>query len=327
MTLRERFRAAWKSTEATFGTKQRLIGCSLLRIGLGGTVSYLFVSSWQVRHYLWGPAGVMPIDTFGKTETHLGPSIFAVRSESLFDLLYLTGLALSIAFLVGWRTRLIALPFVVFTWSLFSRNPLMMNGANVFVAVTLLYVVFLDWSAHFSIDARRRRPAGRFDTAGAWLHNTSLLCLLLQLCVAYGASFLWKAAGSSWRDGSALRTIFSLVEYRPPILAGLLSSSHLASAAIGYFSMAVEACYPFLIWSRRGRWVALAGVLLLHGGTIVFMGLVFFGLTMIAYQAVLLSDDQYRLLVERAHLPRRFLDTRAADKKGAAEATPLYSTF
>jgi hypothetical protein len=46
--------------------------------------------------------------------------------------------------------------------------------------------------------------------------------------------------------------------------------------------------------------VALAGALLLHSGTIVFMGLVFFGLTMIAYQAVLLSDDQYRRLANRS---------------------------
>jgi len=29
------------------------------------------------------------------------------------------------------------------------------------------------------------------------------------------------------------------------------------------------------------------------------MGLVFFGLTMIAYQAILLSDDQYRILANR----------------------------
>ncbi|HET9515832.1 MAG TPA: HTTM domain-containing protein [Gemmatimonadales bacterium] len=299
MTLRERGRAGARNLEARFGTKQRLIGCSLLRLGLGGTVSYIFLSSWQVRHYLWGPAGAMPIDTFGTTDAHLGPSIFAVRSEALFDALYLTGLLVSLVFLVGWKTRLVVFPFVLFTWSLFSRNPLMMNGANVFVAVTLLYVVFLDSSAHLSVDARRRRPPGRFETASAWLHNTSLLCLLVQLCIAYGASFLAKTVGASWRDGSALGTIFSLVEYRPPILAGLLTGSHLLSAAIGYFTMAVEASYPFLVWSRRGRWPALAGALLLHGGTIVFMGLVFFGLTMIAYQAVLLSDDQYRLLVNR----------------------------
>jgi hypothetical protein len=299
MTLRGRVHGAFRPLEAAFGTKQRLIGSSLLRLGLGGTVSYIFVSSWQVRHYLWGPDGVMPIGTFGETDVHLGPSIFAVRSEALFDVLYLTGLLVSLAFLVGWRTRLIAFPFVLFTWSLFSRNPLMMNGANVFVAVTLPYVLFLDSSAHLSLDARRQKSPGRFEAAGAWLHNTSLLCLLIQLCIAYGASFLAKIVGVSWRDGSALATIFSLAEYRPPILAGFLSDSHLVSAAIAYSTMAVEASYPLLIWSRRGRWVALAGALLLHSGTIVLMGLVFFGLTMISYQAVLLSDDQYGLLIRR----------------------------
>lgn len=297
MNPRERVSAAIRSLETSFGTKQRLIGCSLLRLGLGGTVSFIYLSSWPVRHYLWGPGGVMPIDTFGETEAHLGPSIFAVGSEPMFDLLYLTGLLVSIVFLVGWKTRLAAFPFVLFTWSLFSRNPLMMNGANVFVAVTLLYFLFLDSSAHLSIDARRPRPPGRFEKSRAWLHNTSLLCLLIQLCIAYGASFLAKIVGPSWRDGSALGTIFSLVEYRPPILAGFLTGSHFVSATFAYFTMAVEASYPLLIWSRRGRWPALAGALLLHSGTIVFMGLVFFGLTMIAYQAVLLSDDQYRLLV------------------------------
>jgi hypothetical protein len=299
MTPLERVHGALRRLEAGFGTKRRLIGCSLLRLGLGGTVTYLLLSSWQVRHYLWGPAGVMPIDAFGKTDAHLGPSIFAVHSEALFEVMYVTGLLVSVAFLAGWRTRLIAFPFVLFTWSLFSRNPLMINGANMLVAVTLLYVLFLDSSAHFSVDARRPRPPGRFETVSAWLHNTSLLCLLVQLCIAYGASFLSKTVGPSWRDGSALATIFSLVEYRPPILAGLLSTSHFISAAIAYFTMAVEVSYPFLVWSRRGRWVALAGALLLHSGTIVFMGLVFFGITMIAYQAILLSDDQYRLLVKR----------------------------
>lgn len=232
----------------------------------------------------------------------MGPSLFAVSSDRAFEALYLAGFLVSLAFLVGWRTRVVAVPFVAFTWSLFSRNPLALNAADNLVAATLPYLLLLDSSARLSVDARRvRTTPGR--PAVAWLHNTGVLCLLLQLAIVYAASFLFKLLGTTWRDGSALGIVFGLAEYRPALFAGFLTTNEAAQIVLAWLTMAFEATYPALMWSRSGRVAAAAGAVVFHTGTILLMGLVAFGLTMIVFQAVLLSDEQYGGIAKRLGRP------------------------
>ncbi|HEX2178186.1 MAG TPA: HTTM domain-containing protein [Actinomycetota bacterium] len=306
-SVRARGRMEWLADR--FAVKHRLIGSSLLRLGLGGAVAYHFASSWPERRYLWGADGAHPLEIFNRTNARLGPSLFAVQSEALFDVLYLAGLLVAIAYLVGWHTRVVAIPFVVLTWSLLSRNPLALNGGDTLLFVTLPYLLFLDSSACFSFDSRRKAAEPRSANAStviAALHNLALVCLLVQLCIVYGANCYNKLLGDTWIDGTALGIVFRLAEYEPPLLAGFLAGSQFVQASIGYFTLAFEGAFPFLIWSRKGRVVAVVLAVLLHGGTILFMGLVAFGLRMIVYQTVLLSDDQYlRLAGRRGVLARR----------------------
>lgn len=244
-----------------FATKHRLIGSSLLRLGLGILVVYTFASSWSERRYLWGAEGVHPMDAFGRTSASLGPSLFAVRSEPLFDVLYLAGLAAAVAYTLGWRTRLVAIPFAALTWSLLTRNPVMLNGGDTLLHVTLPYLVFLDASAYFSLDARRRRKSPRPQESGqvvAALHNLALVCLLVQLAIVYGFNFYNKMLGDTWPDGTALATVFRLTDYSPAIFTEFLQSNTLVQAVIAYFTLAFEAAYPILIWSRKGRVAAAA---------------------------------------------------------------------
>ncbi len=295
-------RSRMEALAGRFATKRRLIGSSLLRLGLGAAVTYHFASSWPERRYLWGPDGAHPLEVFDRTSSRLGPSLFAVRSDTLFDGLYLAGLLFAIAYLVGWRTRIVVFPFVVMTWSLLTRNPLALNGADTLLLVTLPYLLFLDSSAYFSLDSRRRRPdsrAGNARTVIAALHNLALVCLLIQLCIVYGANCFNKLLGDQWPDGTALATVFRLKEYQPPLFAEFLAGSPLIHAFAGYFTLAFEGAFPLLIWSRLGRVAAVIMALMLHVGIILFMGLVAFGLRMIFYQAVLLSDDQYLWLARK----------------------------
>jgi hypothetical protein len=296
MSALTRARSRMEKLAALFSVKQRLIGSSLLRLGLGAAVTYHFASSWPERRYLWGADGAHPLEIFNSTEARLGPSLFAVQSEALFDVLYLAGLAVAIAYLVGWHTRIVAIPFVVLTWSLLSRDPLALNGGDTLLFVTLPYLLFLDSSAYFSVDSRRRRPGPRSENAEtliASLHNLALVCLLVQLCLVYGANCYNKLLGETWIDGTALGIVFRLADYRPPLLAGFLAGNRFVQASMGYFTLAFEGAFPLLIWSRKGRVAAAVLAVFLHGGTILFMGLVAFGFRMIVYQTVLLSDDQY----------------------------------
>lgn len=282
--------------------KHRLTGAAVLRIGLGGLVGYRYLSAWPVRHFLWGPSGLLPIEAFGRTEIHAGPSVFAVGSDAAFDALYLTGLLVSLAFLAGWRTRVVSVPFVAFTWSLFSRNPLALNAADNLVAATLPYLLLMDLSARLSLDARRPRT-GPDRPAAARLHNAGLLCLVVQLGIVYAASFIFKLLGTTWRDGSALGIVFGLAEYRPPVLSDFLTTNEAAQMVLARATMAFEATYPLLLWSRRTSWAAAAGAAVFHTGTILLMGLAAFGFTMIVFQAVVLTDEQYRSLGRRLGWP------------------------
>ena len=54
-----------------------------------------------------------------------------------------------------------------------------------------------------------------------------------------------------------------------------------------YATIIFKAMYPWAIWHPKLKYAVLAGVLMLHGGIAVFMGLVWFSMTMLCVDAVL----------------------------------------
>jgi hypothetical protein len=284
--------------EDSLATERHLFGCSLLRIGLGCVVLYCLVGHWAQREFLWGPRGIYPLWLFYRElPRSREPSLFAVESELLFDALYVAAIGVALFYTLGWRTRWLGLPFYVFTWSLFTRNPQIPSGGETFLLVQLPYLLFANMSAYLSIDSGwrgvddvRRPPRRPF---AALLHNVALLCVLVQLCVVYAFTGIHKTVGSHWQDGTALYYVLRLDQFAGVPFSPLIYLNPPLVMLLTYATVAFEVSFPFLIWSRRTRWVAALGAVMLHAGIAAFMGLVLFAVEMLIFQFIVFDDRSY----------------------------------
>lgn len=321
---------------ATYGT-------ALVRIAFGGGAFVFLLTHLQNREYLWGQAArwAAPLDSNGE----FGPP-FTLFSGGLpsadLAVAYALLLVLAAMVTVGWRTRWVAPVFLVLWVSLLESNPLTGDQSDNIFRILLLYLCFADLGGRWSLDARRRarqlerdgviRPFGPFGSAranaaavqlGTLLHNFAIIMAGAQICMIYVASGLYKAQGERWQDGTAIYYPLQLSHYRPwPWLADLLVQNPLMVAAATYFSVFVQLLFPLMLLHRWTRIVAICGVLAMHTGIALAMGLPFFSLFIMAGDCLFVRDTTFRAIERqlRASFGRVF--GRPPERSSPSEADP-----
>lgn len=278
-----------------------LIGASVFRIVAGLTILYQYLISYYQRHYLFGPDGVWPFDTF--LESLAGTrsfSLYAVSRDPLaFEVIFHLGIVVTALWVLGWRTRLLTPLTYVFLWSLHERASFLLDGGDNVLQIVLFYAIFADVGAYFSWDANRLRAArqrgGAQRQVFAMLHSAALLAFALQLCLVYGVAGLYKVQGELWQSGTAMYYVMRVNEFTWPGYSEYIYLNVPLTIALTYLTVAFQVSFPFMLflnrWTRR---LALLAGFSFHLGIGVFMGLVTFSALMISVELALIADNEYR---------------------------------
>ncbi len=291
--------AFWTRVRRRLTTERHLLGCALVRLGAGLVALSYLVGHWSARELLWGSGAVYPLSLYRRDLSLLRwPSLFAVESDVAFTALYVAAIAVVGLYTIGWQTRWLGLPFYVVVSSLLARNPMLLTGGDALFLAELPFLVFLDTGAYLSVDSGWRRPGERFEPPSrpfaALLHNVALIGIAIQLCMAYEVSGLYKVAGELWRNGTAVYYALRRPEFVLPGVSAAIYRPASVVTLLTYGTVAFEIAYPFLVWKRGTRWLAVLIATLFHGAIAVVMGLVTFAAEMLVFQLVLLDDEQYR---------------------------------
>ncbi len=295
--------------------KHALHGLSMTRVLVGVAMLGILMANFTSRHVLWGSASFWA-EPF-RADSPFAPvtAFFADDSPAVFTVKYVLLMAVAAAVMVGWRTRLMTLLLAVGMAALVERGtPTGDQGDNI-ARIGLLLMVLMSTSDHWSLDARRRRRGMEKDKESplsvwqrvryslpvlpSWLtsaiHNAALIALACQIFILYTASALFKVQGSTWQAGTALHYPLSLHEYAVfPALNALLTSNPIMLTALTYFSVYVQLFFAVGLLHPVTRRLALLGVIFLHGGIAVLMGLPWFSLAMLAFDAIFVSSSTYR---------------------------------
>lgn len=168
----------------------------------------------------------------------------------------------------------------IVTWILFlctaKSTELLSYGVDNFTIIGLFYLVIAPLPDAWSIDVRCR---GRL-LRSASLHGLHRRVLQLHICIIYFFSGVAKCAGPDWWNGTSLwraltRAPFDVVSPDVLIRLGFLLP------VAGILVCVMEATYPVFIWPRKTRLIWLLGVLGLHAGIGLTMGMYLFACIMI----------------------------------------------
>lgn len=292
------------------GAQRNLRSFSILRVLYGIGLLFFLVPSASERSFLWGEASSW-IDPEAKRRGYDTFSVlFPKDAPLLFDLAFFGLIALVILFTIGYRTRVVLPIMLLLLVSLQSNNGYVLNGGDTLIRITLVFMLFANLSAHYSIDSLRSR---RRERSGKTLrrilpahvsnsaHNVGLILCCFQIIVVYASSGVWKLAGDEWLDGTAL--FYSLridVFATYPLLNEMLWQSSLMIYVATFIALWVQTLFPLALLWRPTRIFALVSLMLMHLGIAVLMGLWPFSLAMIALDMLYVRDSTWEHMISVA---------------------------
>jgi uncharacterized membrane protein YphA (DoxX/SURF4 family) len=172
------------------------------------------------------------------------------------------------------------------------------QGDNI-LRIALVFLVLMQTSEYWSLDARRRTRRGNGTPAlPLWftngIHNVALATLGFQLVVAYFWAGMTKAGGEFWQHGTALYYPLQLQEFRPfPLLNDLFTHFGLVVGVATYVVVVFELGFGFALLHPVARRIAIGVAIVLHVSIAVLMALPWFSLSMLAVVALVVSTNTY----------------------------------
>ncbi len=288
--------------------KRAQYGTSILRILLGACTVAIVVTNFMDRKYIWGTAS-------GWADPYRDDSIWNFWLFKYFgagdpDWLLVAKLVLfalfGVAMIIGWRTRIVSIVTLLMFISLAALGPTSSDSADNAFRIMLIYSCFTDGSLKWSLDARRRRlraeraggrrsshPARTLVPAwfGSIVHNLAVVAIGAQVIIIYLIAGVAKARGTWWRDGTAIYYPMHAENFSPwPALNHLLVSNDLMVHLISWGSVAIQIVFPLLLLTRWTRRLAVLGMICMHAGIGIFLGLSVFSLAMVAADVIYLRD-------------------------------------
>lgn len=300
MKLSERFDRwlAWVTSAS-----HNLRSFAVLRILYGIGLLITLVPSIPERSLLWGPASFWIDPEARRRGFFTFDTIFPKDNPLVFDLMFFVMIAVVILFTIGYRTRLVTVLVLILVFSLQANNPYVLNGGDTLYRITLLFLVFANLGAHYSLDSwlakrRKSRRTARKQIVPAHLvnaaHNASLLLCCFQIIIVYTVSGIWKLQGDEWLDGTALfyaLRVDSFMLY--PAFNELLWQSSLMIYIATFIALWVQTLFPLALLWRPSRIFVLVSLVFMHSGIGILLGLWPFSLVMIALDMLFIRDSTW----------------------------------
>ena len=298
---------------------------SAFRISLGFLLIIHGVD--HLRHYadFYGPTGVLPSELLPESKAiPYFPSLLTVLEQYSwgYGAFVVFGLIAYSAFTLGVMTRLATVFSLCVFSSICHRNPYLVIGGDELIGSMLLWATLLPLGARFSVDAQmNQNPTDTLGDGVSWSHLASFGSLA-QISTLYFCTAWLKSGETWWNTGSALERVLGMRTYR---LTGAQLLEGLPSAILPdltYGVLALEYALPVLILSPVlqpiCRRMAIAGMILLHGGIAVTTQTGLFSITMLSLIPLLLSTEDWNWFES---LPRRFGLSHKSDETHSMNPT------
>jgi len=295
---------------------------TVLRVGLGVHVALYALSLGRDWSYLFARSAtglptrelserVLSLETpyvprigwFVAIASRLGASDGAVLTV-LWLCLVVAGGALA----VGLYCRPAAIACWLLHLSAAKSGDFLAYGVDRFMTIGLFYLMLSPLPDRRALDHRRRgKPAGRPELLGFYRR-----VLQVHVCLIYLYGGLNKCLGASWWTGENLwraltRPPFDVIA--PDVLLHFKSLFPIAGISI----LVLETCYPLFIGLRKTRRIWLIGVLAMHLGIGLMMGMYSFALVMMILNAAAFGVGAW---TTASSSPREVVDDRAPQGGG-----------
>lgn len=282
---------------------------SLIRVLAGWMLLYThFVWSFDLSAFI-GPEGWVPVEylrnnTFlnpatEKPQWHVWSIFFWIKSTGLLWTVHILALLVFACLMLGLFSRVMAVLAWLLAISYATRvTPGAYFGLDKANVMLVTYVMLGPCGARYSLDRLWRIRRGK-DVSSTESPSANLAIRLLQihLCIVYLFSGLAKAQGETWQTGTAVWYAMASLEYQSFDMTWMAGWPRLV-ALLTHITVFWEIFYIALVWNRFARPIVLWIALAVHGGIILFMGMITFGSAMLIANMAFISPETVRRWID-----------------------------
>jgi hypothetical protein len=171
----------------------------------------------------------------------------AVGAPWAVQLFLLLGMATAFLFMIGYRTRFVAIANFLMVMSVQERNILVLDGSDTAFRVLCFWLIFCPieraWSVDSLVAAARGTPLSRI--AGVF----PIRILQLEIGMVYLLNYWNKSYGSHWQDGTALHYAIHLEDFLVRDLGTAVADWRWFTWIGTYGTLIWELAFFFLVFS------------------------------------------------------------------------------
>jgi hypothetical protein len=278
---------------------------TVMRVMVGGTVFAYGLSLSRDVTVFFSEDGLLPSPTY--RDGRFGVFQWWEGDGALWTM-YAVLLASALAVIAGRGVRVAAPLMWLAVMSFHQDNPSLLNGGDDLLRIwTAYFAVFaaLTPSRFLSVPLFGRRDehgVRRWPLAPTWIVRVAQI----QLTVIYPATVIAKLPGETWRNGTASLYALGLQDFERFWVPEFMRTSVYLGTFMTWFTLAVEISLPFLLWTRRTRWIGMVAGLGMHLGFDYTMRVGFFMWSLaIGYAAFVKPGEFERALRRLADVPAR----------------------
>ena len=254
---------------------------------------FVLLPDWMT---LYGPDGLLPwqvTDTLATsymptltTITNIG-SVFNLSAlQTIYGVTAIYSLSL-VGLLVGYKTRLMGILAWLSHLTLNTTGHFTAYGVETFAHISLFYCAVLPVNVRWSMDALRKPVE-----IPSYLVTLSIRIIQLHLCIMYCASGIEKALGEQWWNGEAIWIALQQDQFHQ-VNTNWMAHFPWVPKLLCWGTLALEIFYPLGILWRRSKKIWLAGILMMHLGIALFLGLQLFGALMFLLNLSVFGENSF----------------------------------
>lgn len=258
---------------------------ALFRIATGTLATLMLLSMYPNWSRFYAADGMISLNSPGLVNQRVNSWLgLFYWTDGLLPIEYLWPIALTIAvlFTIGLKTRWATLALLLTIDALVHRNPYIVNGEELVWRMVLLYSLFIDLGATWSVDAllRSRRGKPSRPTVFAW----PVRMMQINIALIYAISLPYKfVQDPGWVTGDAFHWTVASDMWGPSSMPWItLAFGGLLRKLITFGTVLVEGAFPLLVWFEKcRRWVLIPIACLHLGIALMIPNVTFFTLSMV----------------------------------------------
>lgn len=280
----------------------RKIGITLLRVILGTLILKDFIIYFFNRKYLFNKNGIVSYNVYTDIIDYFKLHWLEINFDNDRNTMIfcVAGVVFAMLFLLGILKWFSALTLYFLLFLLKIRNIFLLDGGDNVILVLLPLMVFTH--SHSFIAEYDRFMVKQTHKIQAILDIISAYfsyAIIIQLCIIYFFAGVHKLRGEVWQNGTALYYILNTYDFKIGVLNDWITKSIFRVKFLTWFTIGFQLFFLFFIWGKISKYLVIVLGILLHLGIFILMRVDNFSWIMIACYAVLLTDSEYRILLNK----------------------------